>query len=67
MGLLVPDNAIIRSLVQALGNPILTMSLHEEESVEYITDPELIHERYDQQVDVVIEASQPMAYTVSVG
>ena len=44
VGIRVPDNNIIRTLVQALGNPILTMSIHDEdELIEYSTDPELIH------------------------
>ena len=39
-----------------MGNPILTMSIHDEdELIEYSTDPELIHEKYDRQVDVVID------------
>ena len=51
-----PDNNIIRTLVQSLGNPILTMSIHDEdELIEYATDPELIHEKYNRQVDVVID------------
>lgn len=56
VGIRVPDNNIIRTLVQALGNPILTMSIHDEdELIEYSTDPELIHEKYDRQVDIVID------------
>ena len=56
VGIRVPDNNIIRTLVQALGNPILTMSIHDEDEwIEYSTDPELIHEKYDRQVDVVID------------
>lgn len=56
VGIRVPDNAIIRLLVQELGNPILTMSLHEEDDIiEYSTDPELIYEKYENQVDLVID------------
>lgn len=56
VGIRVPDNNIIRTLVQALGNPILTMSIHDEDEViEYATDPELIHEKYDRLVDIVID------------
>lgn len=56
VGIRVPDNNIIRTLVQALGNPILTMSIHDEdELIEYATDPELIHEKYDRLVDIVID------------
>ncbi len=56
VGIRVPDNAIIRELVKELGNPVLTTSLHDEEGItEYTTDPELIHEKYDHQVDIIID------------
>ncbi|WP_080905541.1 L-threonylcarbamoyladenylate synthase [Parabacteroides sp. Marseille-P3160] len=56
VGIRVPDNNIIRELVRQLGNPILTTSIHDEdEIIEYTTDPELIHEKYENQVDMVID------------
>lgn len=56
VGIRVPDNNIIRELVRQLGNPILTTSVHDEdEIVEYTTDPELIHEKYENQIDLVID------------
>ena len=56
VGIRVPDNNIIRQLVKELGNPILTMSIHDEdEYIEYSTDPELIAEKYVDVVDVVID------------
>jgi len=43
-------------LVQELGQPILTTSIHDEDEViEYSTDPELIFEKYQHLVDVVID------------
>lgn len=56
VGIRVPDNSIVRALVRELGNPILTMSVRDEdEVVEYTTDPELIHEKYGDSVDLVID------------
>lgn len=56
VGIRVPDNPIIRGLVSELGNPILTMSVHDEdEIIEYSTDPELIYEKYRDKVDLVID------------
>ncbi|MDR0431034.1 MAG: threonylcarbamoyl-AMP synthase [Tannerellaceae bacterium] len=56
VGIRVPDNNIIRLLVKELGNPILTTSVHDDdEVVEYTTDPELIHEKYQDKVDIVID------------
>lgn len=57
VGIRVPDNAIVRTLVKELGNPILTMSVHDDDDdfIEYATDPELIYEKYENRVDVVID------------
>ena len=51
-----PNNNIIKEIVKHLGNPILTASIKEDGVVdEYITDPELIFERYQNNVDAVID------------
>lgn len=56
VGIRVPDNQIIRTMVKELGNPILTMSVHDDDDmIEYTTDPELIHEKYENTVDIVID------------
>lgn len=56
VGIRVPDNNIIRELVRNLGNPILTTSVKDEDEViEYTTDPELIYEKYQDLVDIVID------------
>ena len=57
VGIRVPDNNIIRQLVKELGNPILTTTIHDEDDdiLEYATDPELIFEKYEKLVDVVID------------
>lgn len=56
VGIRIPDNAIIRELVNELGNPIMTMSIHDEDDiVEYSTDPELIYEKYADRVDLVVD------------
>ncbi|MCD7974015.1 MAG: threonylcarbamoyl-AMP synthase [Candidatus Azobacteroides sp.] len=56
VGIRVPDNNIIRELVRELGNPILTTLIHDEDDIiEYATDPELIHDKYENIVDIVID------------
>ncbi|HEY9081729.1 MAG TPA: L-threonylcarbamoyladenylate synthase [Vicingaceae bacterium] len=56
IGIRVPDNNIARTIVYQLGNPMLSTSVHDDDEIlEYTTDPELIHERYDGQVDIVID------------
>ena len=56
VGIRVPENNIILALVEALGNPIVSTSIYDEdELLEYTTDPELIHEKWDKLVDIVID------------
>ncbi|MDQ7948018.1 MAG: L-threonylcarbamoyladenylate synthase [Pedobacter sp.] len=56
VGIRVPDNAIARSIVEALGHPIISTSIKDDdELIEYSTDPELIYEKYQDLVDMVID------------
>lgn len=56
VGIRVPDNSIALALVNALGNPIVSTSIRDEdEIIEYTTDPELILEKWDNKVDIVID------------
>jgi len=54
IGLRVPDNVIARSLVRELGHPILSSSLPGEMVEEY-TDPEMIHDKFEKLVDIVVD------------
>jgi tRNA threonylcarbamoyl adenosine modification protein (Sua5/YciO/YrdC/YwlC family) len=56
IGIRVPDNPIIRLLVEEYGNPIISTSIYDEDEIlEYTTDPELIHEKTFNMVDIVID------------
>lgn len=56
VGIRIPDNNIARALVMELGNPIVSTSIHDEDDIlEYTTDPELIFEKWQNLVDVVID------------
>jgi len=56
VGIRVPDNNIARCIVKELGNPILSTSIHDDDDlIEYSTDPELIYEKYQDLVDIVID------------
>ena len=56
VGIRVPDNNIARTIVKHLGNPIISTSIYDEDDViEYTTDPELILEKWDKLVDVVVD------------
>lgn len=56
VGIRVPDNTIALELVRQLGNPIVSTSIYDEDEVlEYTTDPELIFEKWQNIVDIVID------------
>jgi tRNA threonylcarbamoyl adenosine modification protein (Sua5/YciO/YrdC/YwlC family) len=56
VGIRIPDNNIARSIVEALGNPIVSTSIRDDDDVlEYTTDPELIFEKWENLVDIVID------------
>jgi tRNA threonylcarbamoyl adenosine modification protein (Sua5/YciO/YrdC/YwlC family) len=56
IGIRVPDNLIARTIVKELGNPIVSTSVHHKDYIiDYITDPELIHEELGDLVDIVID------------
>jgi tRNA threonylcarbamoyl adenosine modification protein (Sua5/YciO/YrdC/YwlC family) len=55
VGIRIPDNNIVLQLVKELGRPIITTSIHDtDEVIEYITDPELIYEKYREIAEIVI-------------
>ncbi|HEV2831989.1 MAG TPA: L-threonylcarbamoyladenylate synthase [Hanamia sp.] len=54
IGLRVPDNVICMSILETMGNPILSASLPGAMVEEY-TDPEIIYETFQNQVDLVID------------
>lgn len=56
VGIRVPDNSIIREIVEMLGNPVLNTTVKDEDvEMEYTTDPELIHEKWGEVADIVID------------
>lgn len=54
IGLRIPDNIIARSLIKELNHPILSSSLPGQMVEEY-TDPEMIQEKFENQVDIIID------------
>ncbi|PIF46186.1 tRNA threonylcarbamoyl adenosine modification protein (Sua5/YciO/YrdC/YwlC family) [Chryseobacterium sp. 52] len=57
IGIRVPDHSIPQLIVEKLGHPIASTSIKDDdEIIEYSTDPELIAEKYDHLVDIVIDS-----------
>jgi tRNA threonylcarbamoyl adenosine modification protein (Sua5/YciO/YrdC/YwlC family) len=56
VGIRIPDHSIPRAIVKELGNPIITTTIKDDDDiVQYITDPEVIFERFQHLVDLVID------------
>ncbi len=56
VGIRIPDNSIIIEIVRELGNPIMSTSIRDDdEIIEYSTDPELIHEKFKDIADLVVD------------
>ena len=56
VGIRVPANNIALQIVDMLGNPIVSTSIHDEDEViEYSTDPELIFEKWQNKVELIID------------
>lgn len=67
VGIRVPDNTIAIELVSLLGNPIVSISIRDEDEViEYTTDPELIFEKWRSKVDMVIDGGYGDNYASTV-
>jgi tRNA A37 threonylcarbamoyladenosine synthetase subunit TsaC/SUA5/YrdC len=55
IGIRIPGNNIPLEIVRELGHPIMTTSIHDEDMlIEYTTDPDLIWEKFKDQVDAVV-------------
>jgi tRNA threonylcarbamoyl adenosine modification protein (Sua5/YciO/YrdC/YwlC family) len=56
VGIRIPDNNVILEIVRELARPLITTSIHDpDEIIEYTTDPELIHEKYRDFADLVVD------------
>jgi tRNA threonylcarbamoyl adenosine modification protein (Sua5/YciO/YrdC/YwlC family) len=64
----VPDNAICKAIIEQLGNPLISTSLHDnsDDILEYFSDPEVIYQQYQKQVDAVVDGGFGNIYTSTV-
>ncbi|MFM9009054.1 MAG: L-threonylcarbamoyladenylate synthase [Bacteroidota bacterium] len=59
IGLRVPDHAIVMALIAEVGNPLVATSLHDDdELMQYPTDPDEIVQRWENQVELVVDGGQ---------
>lgn len=56
VGIRIPNNEITREIVRQLGNPLAVTSVHDDDEIlEYTCDPYEIHERFDHELDMVVD------------
>jgi tRNA threonylcarbamoyl adenosine modification protein (Sua5/YciO/YrdC/YwlC family) len=56
VGIRIPDHNITKAIVEQLGNPLITASIKDDDTIkEYTTDPEEILEDFKNEVDIVID------------
>lgn len=57
VGIRVPDHSVILEIVEQLGNPILTTSIHDDDQIiDYTTNPEIIYDEWRNKVDIIIDS-----------
>jgi len=68
VGIRVPDNLICKEIVERLGNPLISTSLHNtsDDILEYFSDPELIHQHFGETVDLVVDGGFGNIYASTV-
>lgn len=56
VGIRVPDNYIVQTLLEELEHPLVSSSIHAEDEIQqYLTDPEEIYEAFEYKVAVVVD------------
>ena len=68
VGIRVPDNLICKEIIEQLGNPLISTSLHDtsDDILEYFSDPEVIHAQYQDKVDIVVDGGFGNIYASTV-
>ncbi|TNE53254.1 MAG: threonylcarbamoyl-AMP synthase [Bacteroidetes bacterium] len=68
IGIRIPDHPITQAIVDAMGTPLVTSSLHDDEDtiMDYFLDPYQIYERFDKQVDLIIDGGPGKLYASTV-
>jgi tRNA threonylcarbamoyl adenosine modification protein (Sua5/YciO/YrdC/YwlC family) len=56
IGIRVPANAIAQAIVAHLASPLVVTTIHSDDEItEFLTDPEEIHEKFENEVDCVVD------------
>jgi tRNA threonylcarbamoyl adenosine modification protein (Sua5/YciO/YrdC/YwlC family) len=56
IGIRVPDNAIVQAIIEELGRPLVSSSIHAEDEIQkYLTEPEEIFEEWHLKVPLIVD------------
>ncbi len=55
IGVRMPDNPILKAIIEQVGEPLASVSVRDDAEPEYMTDPDLLHERYRNVADLVVD------------
>jgi tRNA threonylcarbamoyl adenosine modification protein (Sua5/YciO/YrdC/YwlC family) len=68
IGIRVPDNTICREIINQLGEPLVSTSLHNEddEITDYFTDPDMIYNQYQDIADAIIDGGYGNIYATTI-
>ena len=56
IGIRVPDNSIVQAIIESLGNPLVSTSIHAEDEIQtYLTEIEEIYEVWQDKVDCIVD------------
>ena len=56
IGIRIPDNAVVRGLLDTLGEPLISCTLQFPDEAEPVADPQDCRDRLDREVDVVLDS-----------
>ena len=55
IGIRIPDNSICQAVIETLGHPLVSSSIHAEDEIQkYLTEPEQIFEEWDHKIDIIV-------------
>lgn len=68
IGIRVPDNNICKELINQLGSPLVSTSVHNEEDeiTDYFTDPDMIYNQYQDIADAIIDGGFGNLYATTI-
>ncbi|MBR9917525.1 threonylcarbamoyl-AMP synthase [bacterium] len=56
IGIRIPQHPIIQKIIEELGNPLISTSIHAEDEIQaYLTEPEEIYQAWNEKVELIVD------------